>query len=335
MNKAIAIKALFSIQNVEEKILIIKNFNLTITGFSKINKENINNLSKLIDKEIVKPSNLNKINNKIKNIKQNKDIGMDYLLNTEKILEKYKYDFESLILIFEKDKYQEKTQELVFKLQEMNDIPEESTEINRGKEVDSIKELRAIIINKEEKIHNQEKKIEKMSDTIKNLRNENNDLSKQYKDKSKEIIEYKKNMIDLENELVEKENMLNKEKSINMEIVKLKNVLSSKDTELQKLNILYKELKQKYNEKLNSYYIIGVNELFKKQYSGSNLHYFSYSEIEYYIEAIKNKGQNDLFLAYELGIPMNINRKIKKISIIKTFDDIREIEKVVKGNIDG
>ncbi|MDJ1090486.1 hypothetical protein QNJ39_02480 [Macrococcus caseolyticus] len=335
MNKAIAIKALFSIQNVEEKILIIKNFNLTITGFSKINKENINNLSKLIDKEIVKPSNLNKINNKIKNIKQNKDIGMDYLLNTEKILEKYKYDFVSLILIFEKDKYQEKTQELVFKLQEMNDIPEESTEINRGKEVDSIKELRAIIINKEEKIHNQEKKIEKMSDTIKNLRNENNDLSKQYKDKSKEIIEYKKNMIDLENELVEKENMLNKEKSINMEIVKLKNVLSSKDTELQKLNILYKELKQKYNEKLNSYYIIGVNELFKKQYSGSNLHYFSYSEIEYYIEAIKNKGQNDLFLAYELGIPMNINRKIKKISIIKTFDDIREIEKVVKGNIDG
>lgn len=75
--------------------------------------------------------------------------------------------------------------------------------------------------------------------------------------------------------------------------------------------------------------------MFKKQYSGSNLHYFSYSEIEYYIEAIKNKGQNDLFLAYELGIPMNINRKIKKISIIKTFDDIKEIEKVVKGNIDG
>ncbi|PKE05984.1 hypothetical protein CW676_10475 [Macrococcoides caseolyticum] len=335
MNKAIAIKELFSIQNVDEKILIIKNFNLTITGFSKINKENINNLSKLIDKEIVKPSNLNKINNKIKNIKQNKDIGMDYLLNTEKILEKYKYDFESLILIFEKDKYQEKTQELVLKLQEMNDIPEESTEINRGKEVDSIKELRTIIINKEEKIHNQEKKIEKMSDTIKSLRKENNDLAKQYKDKSKEIIEYKKNMINLENELVEKEIMLNKEKSINMEIVKLKNVLSSKDTELQKLTILYKELKQKYNEKLNSYYIIGVNELFKKQYSGSNLHYFSYSEIEYYIEAIKNKGQNDLFLAYELGIPMNINRKIKKISIIKTFDDIKEIEKVVKGNIDG
>lgn len=335
MNKAIAIRELFSIQNVDEKILIIKNFNLTITGFSKINKENINNLSKLIDKEIVKPSNLNKINNKIKNIKQNKDIGMDYLLNTEKILEKYKYDFESLILIFEKDKYQEKTQELVLKLQEMNDIPEESSEINRVKEVDSIKELRTIIINKEEKIHNQEKKIEKMSDTIKSLRKENNDLAKQYKDKSKEIIEYKKNMINLENELVEKETMLNKEKSINMEIVKLKNVLSSKDTELQKLNILYKELKQKYNEKLNSYYIIGVNELFKKQYSGSNLHYFSYSEIEYYIEAIKNKGQNDLFLAYELGIPMNINRKIKKISIIKTFDDIKEIEKVVKGNIDG
>lgn len=161
MNKAIAIKELFSIQNVDEKILIIKNFNLTITGFSKINKENINNLSKLIDKEIVKPSNLNKINNKIKNIKQNKDIGMDYLLNTEKILEKYKYDFESLILIFEKDKYQEKTQELVLKLQEMNDIPEESTEINRGKEVDSIKELRTIIINKEEKIHNQEKRLKK------------------------------------------------------------------------------------------------------------------------------------------------------------------------------
>lgn len=61
-----------------------------------------------------------------------------------------------------------------------------------------------------------------MSDTIKSLRKENNDLAKQYKDKSKEIIEYKKNMINLENELVEKEIMLNKEKSINMEIVKLK-----------------------------------------------------------------------------------------------------------------
>ncbi|TDM20530.1 hypothetical protein ETI05_04550 [Macrococcoides canis] len=341
MDKRIAIKELYKIQNNTEKLRIIEEYNLKFMGFTKINRNFLQLNNKKFENEITSEYNIKKFESNFVKIKKNKSVGMDYLLSPEKIIEKYEYDFDYLLQVFELDKYKDTTSKIIENIQSINlkksdEFTRKSEDIEDVKnESMNIDELREIINELEMKVDNKDSKIINLNNVIYNLRNENLEINK----KLKELKTDNNNLILENNEY--KNNERNQQKIIEELNNKLENynkfeeVLSDKEKEIIKLKTQYNELQVKYENKLNSFYIMGMNETFINNNKGPNINYFNESEFDSYINSFQEKNENDVFIIHEFGLTLSSLRKLKKYDDIKIINEIKEIEKLIEGNING
>lgn len=341
MDKRIALKELYRIQNNTEKLRIIEEYNLKFMGFTKVNRNSLQLNNKKFESEITSVYNMKKFDSHLTKIKKNKNVGMDYLLSAEKIIEKYEYDFDYIFQIFELDKYKDTTQKIVDNILAINakdlngskNLPETIDPINS--ETMNIDELREIISELEMKVDNRDSKILNLNNVVHNLRNENLEINKKIKEvkleNSKLILENKgyknveQNLQNSINELSEKVANYNK----------FKEILVEKENEITKLKTQYNELEIKYQEKLNSFYIMGISENFINNNKGPNINYYNESDFNEYIKKYQEKNDNDVFVINEFGLTLSTLRKLKKYSDIKIINEIKQIEKLIEGNING
>ncbi|MGW8026771.1 hypothetical protein ACWEYW_06990 [Staphylococcus xylosus] len=158
MQKSKAIKELFKVQDTKNKFKIIKDYDLQIKGFSNITIDLLEQNEIYISNQIASTQNIKKITNIIKS-KIKSEQNLDYLLSIEKIFEKYNQEFNSLLTIFENDKYSELTEKIITSLTIDNSLikHENSTE-NEDKET----VLRGIIQSLEIKLQTKDQKIDEI-----------------------------------------------------------------------------------------------------------------------------------------------------------------------------
>lgn len=341
MDKRIALKELYRIQNNTEKLRIIEEYNLKFMGFTKVNRNSLQLNNKKFESEITSEYNMKKFESNFLKIKKNKSVGMDYLLSPEKIIEKYEYDFDYLLQVFELDKYKDTTSKIIENIQSINlkksdDLTIKSEDIEDVKtESMNIDELREIINELEIKVDNKDSKIISLNNVIYNIRNENLKINK----KIKELKTDNKNLIiennDYKNNNHQQQEIINELNRKLENYNKFEGILTEKETEIIKLRTQYNELQIKYQDKLNSFYIMGMSQTFINNNNGPNINYFNESEFNSYLNSYKEKSDTDVFLIHEFGLTLSTLRKLKKYDDIKIINEIQLIEKLIKGNING
>ncbi|MEB7434519.1 hypothetical protein [Staphylococcus pasteuri] len=308
MLKSKAIKELFNVQEIKDKFKIIKDYNLQIKGFSNISIDVLENNEKYISNQISNTQNVKKISNVIRNnIKHEQNL--DYLLSTEKILEKYNKDFMGLLTIFENDKYGEVTEKIIQNLA-INTPSVSSKTISTNKDKES--KLRNIIQSLELKIQTKDKKI--------------NELLKLNSDLKKEIAEYEKHTLKLSDnikvkntELITKDEILqNKIDELNL----LKDTIKTEeDYSLQVIN----EENINNDAKIN---IIGAPDLWKLENS-QNVNFYKERDIDKFIYNFNNN-TNSKFYAVKFGITSYSSRILKKQVDIIFINSKEEFIKLLK-----
>ena len=78
-----------------------------------------------------------------------------------------------------------------------------------------------------------------------------------------------------------------------------------------------------------------MNETFIKNNKGPNINYFNESEFASYIDSFQEKNKNDIFIIHEFGLTLSTLRKLKKYEDMKIINEIKQIEKLIEGNING
>ncbi|PTG13461.1 hypothetical protein, partial [Staphylococcus chromogenes] len=118
MDRNKTIRELFKLQSNEKKVEIIKEYELTIRGFSNIEVHNINSNSEMyIVNEASNKQNIERIQKYIKSKLRIED-DLSNLLDKDLIIERYGGDFTKLLTIFEKDQYGDLSNYIINKLSE-------------------------------------------------------------------------------------------------------------------------------------------------------------------------------------------------------------------------
>ncbi len=333
MDKRLAIKELYKVQDETEQLRIINDYNLVFSGFTKINLNSLRINKKKFESEITNKINLSKFDNNLKVAKQNINIEMDYLLSAERIVDKYNINFDALIQIFEIDKYKETTTRIIEIITSMSLVfsneQEDETETMQiaVNDSDTIGNLRDIISDLEDKLDKKESKIQALNNTMVKLRNENLELLKNIKTLKMTVDERRVLNSDFKSKIEELKETKN-------HIATLQQELSNKENDIRELRKNFNELEIKYKENLITYYIIGMSKYFAENKSGTNIIYFDNEQIDEYIDIHKNRTRNDMFIIYEMGLGLSDLRKIKKLESVNIISNIEEVEKMIEGNID-
>ncbi|WP_394856281.1 hypothetical protein [Staphylococcus borealis] len=324
MNNSKAIKSLFKIQTDEEKLKIINNFDLTIDGFSNINKKKIEKNRDFINNKVNSGQNVFKIEKKIKQELKNDENEFDYILNPEIIVKKYGHDFNKLIKVFYKDGYSELTIKIIdllninFTIAD-NDFDEEKND-NKNTSENEKDNLRRIIVDLQDKIKSRENKINELI----NYKTSNSKKTKMLEEKltlkDSKINELKKDVEKLENSqsVKEKEIQLYLEE---LEKYKVENINLKRKTEEFKI-YLKKQV-----------HIIGVpNDL--KNFPNKLLNFYSSNESDLFIQKYNDKPNDDYYI-FKPNVTTYVYRQIHnntKVTSIKTKNELISILKKVDEN---
>lgn len=322
MDRIKALKDLFEIQSIDEKMRIIKEYGITIDGFSNVNTIAIRKNEKIINTKAISNRNLKNILKEINVRKKIHENSLDNFLSSEKIIDKYDKDWEKIILIFEQDEYGSKTIEILKGLTERYKKNSETIEPFKDGQPEDIKTIdkqREIIVKLENDIKIKEQKQNKVIQETLDLGSKVNNLNKAYK----EVKEKNKNVMDVNNKL----KLENEELKVRVE--KLSNDIEILDKEYNKL---YKEKIEVQKNNEGKVYIFGSSLRMRDELRNTeaDLVFITEEETLDFFDIIIR--EQDKVIFYKYGIPLSIIYRLKKIPYYKEFQSIENMNSYVKEN---
>lgn len=322
MDRIKALKHLFEIQSIDEKMRIINEYGITIDGFSNVNTITIRKNEKIINAKAISNRNLKNIIKEINIRKKAHENSLEIFLSSEKIINKYDKDWDKIIQIFEQDEYGAKTIEILKSLTEHSRTSNEILEPINDQEQEDIKIIdkqREIIVKLENDIKIKDQKRNKVTQEIFDLESKMNNLNKAYK----KVTESNKNIIDVN-------------KKLKLENEKLKMLVEKKNNDIKKLDIeynkLFKEKKEVQKDNEGKAYIFGSSlrmreELIKTE---ANLVFIEEEEISKFFDiAIRNQ---DEVIFYKYGITISILYSLRKTPNYKEFQSMEKMSNYLKEN---
>ncbi|PTJ90414.1 hypothetical protein, partial [Staphylococcus simulans] len=271
MSKESIIKRLFSLQNEETMLKIINDLSLDIRGFSKVNINIIKQQKSFIISNISYSNNLKKIDRYVKEVSKIKDYNFDYLLESEKIVEKYGEDFRDLIMLFSEDGYQQKSIEVLELLENKHDnLNSGRKEILSNENNSEIVNIRKIVKELESQLEIKNKKIQDLQEKNQKLQREIQRKEEKIKNESVKIKKIELEFNNLKKFEIENKRLYEENKHINQLLQKKSEESRGIVEENKKLSDEIYNLK---NVSKTRMIVIGLPELYKNRVKSNIVYY--------------------------------------------------------------
>lgn len=319
VDRSKTIRELFKLQSNENKVEIIKEYELAIRGFSNIEVHNINSNSEMyIVSEASNKQNIEKIQKYIKSKLKIED-DFSNLLDKDLIIERYGDDFTKLVTIFEKDQYGNLSDYIINKLIEKhNNTNVQKDALSKGKEKlnsseqeDKLKKLRKIISDLETTVSEKDKKIKSLLFERKTLNSKIEELENLYY-QSKKSWQIMKASLDEEERVNSELNKKNNE--LNMQIAELK-------SEKNRIIHQYAEASTKYQ-----FHLMGIPQFWIDDHKNSKV--YLPTEVDNFIDEFHKKPR-DIFIVFKSGIALYDFRRLKKLrgmKFVSSFEEFKDIK---------
>ena len=312
MNNSKAIKSLFILQNDEEKLEIINEFDLSIDGFSNINRKKIAQHRDAIENRFNSIKNVNNLEKKIKHELKNDENEFDYMLEPKIIIDKYGHNFKKLLKIFYKDGYGELTEKLLDLLNEDEKDTSENLNINNYSKENETSKLRKIIEDLQNKVQSKDIKINEYKRSILNNMEE---LENKVKLKEKKINSLKKDI----------ESLVDKTSENDRKVQNYIEELEKYKIENSNLKVENEEYKVYFKKKIH---IIGIP---KELYSICNklIRNYSSDESENFISSY-NKRPEDTYYMFKPNVTTYVSRQVLKKTDVINIKNREELISIIK-----